>query len=459
MRSLKRFKEEFSTSSDSKLQNDEEGQKSIANLLVEQVEFANIILINKIDLVSVEKRDLIIQLVKALNPTAKLVTTKYADVDLNDILNTNLFDLQEAEQSPGWLLSLQNETSEADEYGISSFVYRARKPFHPGRLFQKMNQILHFAEHWNQGILTKEGERNKKMLQSYGQLFRSKGHCWIAGRDAIMGGWAHSGRILSIHPTTRWYVDIPQDEWDLPNSDDGENDEQGEIDKIKDLFEGEFGDKRQEIVFIGSDLKVDAIQQALDECLLSEKEFKLHLLPKNRQCYHDLLPPWMIQYDAPGIVTTILRQGQNHLFQVSPGLQFTLSNLALNISFSEDDELETYDNEPVVVKIWLDTMNLQRSSLLATLRDGVNDQQMISVTIPGEEQREDEEHNEMTTLSLRAELRWSGTKRKHNATVSKSSNVEVHVVGSVMPLPMIPVDEEIGSEEDDQEAVCVGPRQ
>ena len=118
---------------------------------------------------------MIIQLVKALNPTAKLVTTKYADVDLNDILNTNLFDLQEAEQSPGWLLSLQNETSEADEYGISSFVYRARKPFHPGRLFQKMNQILHFAEHWNQGILTKEGERNKRQQEGIKQMKDANG--------------------------------------------------------------------------------------------------------------------------------------------------------------------------------------------------------------------------------------------------------------------------------------------
>lgn len=205
MASLKRFKDEFTDG----LEDEQEGEKNIAHLLVEQVEFANVIMINKIDLVSNSQKDAVLKIVETMNPKAKIVFTEYGVTDLNNILNTKTFSMEEAADSPGWLQSLlaKGTSSEADEYGVVSFVYRARRPFHPYRLSLWINSILHFAEDWNNrrvggggGNEVDDSSRLETMNREFGQLFRSKGFCWIAGRDSHMGGWSHSGRLISLHP-------------------------------------------------------------------------------------------------------------------------------------------------------------------------------------------------------------------------------------------------------------------
>ncbi len=204
--SLKRFKDEFKDGLDDDAVDDAEGSKNIAHLLIEQVEFANVIVLNKTDLVSTSECEAVIKSIKALNPIANIVLSEYAAIDLNNILDTKTFSMAEAEKSPGWQQSFLNKdvTSELDEYNISSFVYRARKPFHSQRLAAWVNAIMHFAEDWRDrgGVYGSEDDVTKMevMRREFGHIIRSKGFCWIAGNDLYLGGWSHSGRLLVLHP-------------------------------------------------------------------------------------------------------------------------------------------------------------------------------------------------------------------------------------------------------------------
>lgn len=258
----------------------EEGEKSICTLLMEQVEFANIILLNKTDLVA-SKEDLekTIKVIKSLNPSAQILPTEYAKVDLKHILNTGIFDMQEASKSPGWMQSIREIVenpdavhSELDEYNVGSFVYRARIPFHPGRVAGWVDSILHFANEYKN--LPKEQRKSVEkdakyqfMLQHYGNILRAKGFMWLADHDTFMMGFAQSGRIGSIYPVMPWYTLIPKDQWGV---EEGSDDYQ----VIDSKFAEPHGDRRQEIVFIGSDLNVDKIKKQLDTCLLTKKELK-----------------------------------------------------------------------------------------------------------------------------------------------------------------------------------------
>jgi G3E family GTPase len=144
-------------------------ERKITTLLVEQIEFANVILLNKTDLVSKEELAKVIYMVKKLNPDADIVETNYSKVPLEKVLNTKKFDLTKAEQLPGWLKEIRGQhVPETQEYGISSTVFRSRKPFHP----QRLHHLLF------------ESDKLKSLL-------RSKGYCWIATRMNSIGIWSH----------------------------------------------------------------------------------------------------------------------------------------------------------------------------------------------------------------------------------------------------------------------------
>lgn len=249
-----------------------EGEKSIVDLLIEQIEFADVILFNKIDLVTEEEKESTIKLIRKLNPGARIIPTEYGKVDLKEILNTGQFDLKKAAESPGWWQELKNPTShsEVDEYGVGSFVYRCRKPFHPVKIARWIDSILHYSNEWKD--LPKEQKQLKSdvkhqhMIEEYGNILRAKGFCWLAGRDTFMIGFVSTGRIGGLAPIMPWYALIPKDQWGIPNPKD--------MEIIESKFDGPHADRRQEIVFIGTDLKVDAIKESLDSCLLNKKELR-----------------------------------------------------------------------------------------------------------------------------------------------------------------------------------------
>lgn len=444
--SIKRFKEEFNDGLGD--ESDGEGEKSIANLLIEQVEFANVILLNKIDLISEKDHHVTIEMIKTLNPKAKIISTKFGVIDLKHVLNTKMFAMKEAEQSPGWLISMQsaNMLSESQEYGITSFVYRARKPFHPRRLASWVNQILCFSDEWNNSDVSQPNfmddinKRFENMCTRYGHIFRSKGFCWIAGRDMKIGGWAHSGRLIMIHPLTPWYASLHQNEWGV--------EEEADIKHIRAKFEGVYGDRRQEIVFIGITLNQAAITEALDQCLLTDTElnhyqYKHFAAHEEQPLPRSHLAPWVHHYDAPEVVSVILREDHVHKFHVMPGFKLTLSNLVLDY----DRSMLSGSLTPFVVKVWLDIGEdkaWRPSSLLAVLRPESCEQYAISVTLPGyhladhyHETDDTTVHNHIfSSMTFRFELQSSGNKRPRAdntvATVSPMEyNVTVHMLGSV----------------------------
>lgn len=260
----KNFLKDFVTDDnvkDRQMEGGEEDERMIVDLLVDQVEFANVILLNKTDLVSDEFKEKVIGMIRKLNPDARLIETDHGNVDVTQILNTKLFDLEKAERMPGWLKELNGEhIPETEEYGITSFVYRARKPFHPQRFYTMMIE---------QGI---EG------------LLRSKGYFWLATRMEMAGMWSQAGQSLVLEPVGYWYSALPKTEW--PDDDETRS-------WIWKNWEEPFGDRRQEIVMIGIDLDHQAIIDDLDTCLLTEEEMKLE--PKYWELLEDPFPKWIRQ--------------------------------------------------------------------------------------------------------------------------------------------------------------------
>ncbi len=219
----------------------EEDGRSVADLLVEQVEFADVILISKTDLASeAQVRDLI-GILRGLNTEADIIPIVNGEVPLNKILATEKFSFDRARQAPGWLKEMRGEhIPETDEYGISSFVYQARKPFHP----QKFYDFLHSA-------LPK------------GKLIRSKGYFWLASRPDFAGQWSQAGGIARYGYAGMFWHSVPEERW--PEDADY-------LASIEKSWAAPFGDKRQELVFIGQGLDKDAFFAALNDCLLTDAE-------------------------------------------------------------------------------------------------------------------------------------------------------------------------------------------
>ena len=208
----------------------------MVDLVVDQVEFANVIVISKPDLVSEEHLEKVVAMVRRLNPDARLVLAENGNVPLDAVLDTGLFDELEGETAPGWVQILNEEiTPETEEYGITSFVYRHRWPFHPKRLAQQFNK------EWP-GVL------------------RSKGFFWLASRPDIQAMWSHAGLSVMLEPLAPWYASTPEDEWGLET-----DEERAELEARWDPL---LGDRQTEIVFIGIDMDEDAIRSRLDSVCL-----------------------------------------------------------------------------------------------------------------------------------------------------------------------------------------------
>ena len=237
----------------------EEDERSVADLLVDQVEFADVLLISKTDLVSKEDLDKLKAVLRNLNTHAQVIPISNGKVGVDDILSTGLFDFERAQQAPGWLKELRGEhIPETEEYGISSFVYEARRPFYP----KKFHDFLH-----------------SKDLS--GKLIRSKGYFWLATRPQFAGTWNQAGGIAHHGFAGMFWKAIPENRWPQ---------EKESLAYIKEKWVEPFGDMRQELVFIGQGLDQEKITKLLDDCLLSESDL---LLGKNHWAkFPDPFPDW-----------------------------------------------------------------------------------------------------------------------------------------------------------------------
>ncbi|SEN04833.1 zinc metallochaperone GTPase ZigA [Nitrosomonas marina] len=234
----------------------EDDARSVTDLLIEQVEFSDVILINKTDLVNSKTLEKLRTILSCLNTQAEIIAIENGDIDLSKILNTGKFSFEHAQQAPGWLKEMRGEhIPETEEYGIGSFVYSARKPFHP----QRFHDFLHHP--WTEG-----------------KLLRSKGFFWLATRPDYAGQWNQAGGIARYGYAGIFWQAVPRNEW--PH-------DETQIASIMEKWQEPYGDRRQELVFIGQNLDQHALCQWLDECLLTDEE-----LESGRNCWIGLEDPF-----------------------------------------------------------------------------------------------------------------------------------------------------------------------
>lgn len=219
----------------------EEDHRSVSDLLIDQVEFADVILISKTDLAPTEEVERLKAILRTLNTHARIISIQNGQVDISDVLDTGLFNFERAQQAPGWLKELRGEhVPETEEYGISSFSYQARRPFHPEKFYQFLHSTTHF-----------------------GKLIRSKGYFWLASRPEFAGQWNQAGGIAHYGFAGMFWKAIPKEQWPT---------DPVYLKAIEENWVEPFGDMRQELVFIGQGLDKAAMIEALDQCLLTEEE-------------------------------------------------------------------------------------------------------------------------------------------------------------------------------------------
>ncbi|SCU94003.1 LAMI_0E16336g1_1 [Lachancea mirantina] len=312
-----------------------ESDRTITDLMIDQVEFADVIIINKSSTVKKKQLKKIKKVVNTLNPVAQVITSDFCKVPLDRVVNTGLFDFEKASTSAGWLRSINEMTvrdfagntrrtlapkPETEEYGVNSFVYRRRKPFHPKRLYEMMRQHFYIIEQVEMGgdmddevedddeedgtdkaEIKKDREQNEeeqeededegsgddddsetddddeeieeelsedqilinKKNSPFGPLLRSKGFFWLATRYIFRGEWSSAGPTLTVKGGLPWFDVSGFDE--IPEE---------TVALIKKDFEGKYGDRRNEIVFIGLKINVKALSEQLDSCLLTDEEFE-----------------------------------------------------------------------------------------------------------------------------------------------------------------------------------------
>jgi G3E family GTPase len=220
----------------------EEDERTVVDLLVEQIEFCDVMVLNKIDLMKPSEIAQLEGILKTFNPRAQIIYSSFGKVVLDRIMNTGLFDFEQAAEAPGWLQELRGKhVPETEEYGISSFVYRARKPFHPQRLWQWFNT------EWS-GVV------------------RSKGRYWIASRPDFCATWSQAGAVTRTELAGMWWIATPKEHWPEDNE---------SLQYIKARWQEPYGDRQQEIVIIGMQMNKEYIQKSFDACLLTEAEIAL----------------------------------------------------------------------------------------------------------------------------------------------------------------------------------------
>ena len=219
----------------------EDDERSVTDLLIEQVEFADVILVSKVDLVETSEIQRLSAILRTLNTEAKIIPITKGQVEIDEVLDTRLFSFEKAEQAAGWLKEMRGDhIPETEEYGIGSFTYQARRPFHP----EKFHDFLHTTER-------------------FGKLIRSKGYFWLASRPQFAGQWSQAGGIAHYGFAGMFWMAVPRENW--PTDPDS-------LEAINQLWVEPFGDMRQELIFIGQDLDQAGMTKALNACLLSEEE-------------------------------------------------------------------------------------------------------------------------------------------------------------------------------------------
>ena len=221
----------------------DDDRRTVTDLLVAQLELADVVIVNKADLVDAATLQKVKAVVRGLNRGAEILTAERGRIPLGAILGTGKFDLEEAQRSAGWIRELEGvHTPETEAYGIESFVFRARRPFHPERLWALMSDADMFR-----------------------RVVRSKGFFWIASRPHVAWEWAQAGGLFNAHPAGHWWAAVERESWGHP---DGERpDEHADWDPT-------YGDRRQELVFIGMKLDRGAWEARLESCLLTEQELE-----------------------------------------------------------------------------------------------------------------------------------------------------------------------------------------
>jgi G3E family GTPase len=233
----------------------DEDRRSLVGLLVEQIEFADVILLNKVS--SAAELETVRRLVRSLNPDARILEADQSRVPLTEVLETGRFDPERAEEHPLWakeLYGFASHTPETQEYGIESFVYRARRPFDPVKFRRFLNR-------------------------SWPGVVRAKGHFWIATRPDWVGEMSQAGAQVTSQGLGRWWAAVPKDRW--PDGDAFER-------LVRAKWDAQWGDRRQELVFIGIDMDRSWIEQQLDRCLVPQRRFQ----PELWRTMPDPFPTW-----------------------------------------------------------------------------------------------------------------------------------------------------------------------
>ncbi len=219
---------------------DDDGtEKPLGNLLIEQVEFCDVLLLNKCDLVDEGTLESIEETLEVLQPRAEIVRTEHGRIDPDRLIDTDLFDFEEASQSAGWIQELQSEHGSAEEeHGVTSFVFEARKPFHPERLADYIDEFP-------------------------GNVVRSKGHFWLAGREELALAINVAGQSIRVGPGGQWIATLPEEE------------RQAQFEaypQLEEAWDEQYGDRGTRLVLIGTEMDHDAVRADLEDCLLTDEE-------------------------------------------------------------------------------------------------------------------------------------------------------------------------------------------
>lgn len=239
----------------------EEDERTVVDLLVEQIEFCDVLILNKTDLLNHDEIGKLESILKTFNPCAKIVHSQFGKVSLNNVMNTGLFNFEAAEDAAGWLKELRGEhVPESEEYGISSFVYKARRPFHPQRFYDYIGQ-------------------------EWPGVIRSKGNFWIASRPEFCISWSQAGAISRNELAGFWWAATPEGHWPQ----DAE-----QLNIIKSRWQEPFGDRQQELVLIGIDMDKANLIAEFDRCLLTPTEMLLGDMGEYMQGWKALSDPFPV---------------------------------------------------------------------------------------------------------------------------------------------------------------------